>query len=242
MKESIQDKYYIEKEGDSFFQRNFANKDLPELRDHKKIIFDEIQESGILFEKVLEYGCNYGDLLFHLKKNQDIQKCVGIEASSDAITFGKQKFGDSVDFVNGTIANNKINDNPKFENYFDLIIIEDVFGWVSRETLLESVSNIDNVLKDGGFLFIRDFYPDKRTKTRNHHIKDTPVFNFKIPQSHANIFLSSGMYEIQWQKIFFDNLGISTSYKSENPFHYRWTDVILRKSISEYFEESKQIK
>ena len=103
MRESNQDKYYVEKEGDSFFQRNFANKDLPELRDQKKIIFDEIQESEISFQKVLEYGCNYGDLLFHLKKNHGIQECIGVEASNEAIIFGKQKFGDSVDLINGTI-------------------------------------------------------------------------------------------------------------------------------------------
>ena len=181
-------------------------------------------------------------LLFYLKKSQGIQECVGVEASNEAIIFGKQKFGDSVDIVNGTIANNNMNDDPKFENYFDLIIIDDVFGWVSRETLFESISNIDNVLKDGGFLFIRDFYPDKRSKTKNHHVQDSLVFNFKIPHSHASVFLASGMYEIQWQKVFFDNLGISTSYKSDNPFHYRWIDVILRKSNGEYFEESKQVR
>tara|TARA_Y100000782_G_C10094443_1_gene227618 strand:+ start:53 stop:781 length:729 start_codon:yes stop_codon:yes gene_type:complete len=242
MRESSQDKYYLEKEGDDFFKRNFANKDLSELRHSKKIIFEEIQESGISYQKVLEYGCNFGDLLFHFKQQQQVQECIGVEASNQAMTFGKQKFGNSINLVNGTIANNQINDDAKFENYFDLIIIDDVFGWVSRETLFQSISNIDNVLKDGGFLFIRDFYPDRRTKNRNHHVEDELVFNFKIPGSHASIFLTSGMYEIQWQKIFFDKIELSTSYKSDNPFHYRWVDTILKKSNSEYFEERKQIK
>ena len=113
---------------------------------------------------------------------------------------------------------------------------------LSRETLFQSISNIDNMLKDGGFIFIRDFYSDKRTKNRNHHVLDESVFNYKIPESHASIFLSSGMYTVEWQKIFYDHLGMSTSYKCDNPFNYRWTDVILKKSYNDYYIESKKIE
>ena len=37
---------------------------------------------------------------------------------------------------------------------------------------------------------------------------------------------------------FFDGLGISTSYKCDNPFNYRWTDVVLKKSYTKFFDES----
>ena len=242
MKESKQDKYYLKKEGNDYFQRNISQTQISEIRPLKKIIFDEIKESGISFNKVLEYGCNYGDLLYYMKKINVVQECIGIEASDDAIVFGKKKYSEDISLVNGTIANNKINDNPKFQNYFDLIIIDDVFGWVSRETLFQSISNIDNALKDGGFIFIRDFYPDGRTKNRNHHVLDEFVFNYKLPNSHASVFLASGIYTIEWQKIFYDHLGMSTSYKSDNPFNYRWVDVILKKSYNGYFVESKKIE
>lgn len=242
MKESIQDKYYLNKEGNRYFQRNISESDIPEIRMSKKIIFDEIKESGISFNNTLEYGCNYGDLLYYIKNNYDSQECIGVEASNEAITLGEKKYSDSISFVNGTIANNKINDNPKYQNYFDLIIIDDVFGWVSRETLFQSISNIDNALKEGGFLFLRDFFPDKKTKNRNHHVSDESIFNYKVPFSHASIFLASGIYEIEWQKIFYDTIGISTSYKSDNLFNYRWTDIILKKSYNEYFTESKKIE
>ena len=63
MKESKQDEYYLKKEGNSYFQRNISKTDTPEIRDSKKIIFDEIKESGISFNKVLEYGSSVFTLI-----------------------------------------------------------------------------------------------------------------------------------------------------------------------------------
>lgn len=242
MKDSKQDDYYLKIEGNSFFQRNFKNKKTPELRPNKQIIYDEIKQSKIKFSKVLEYGGNYADLLNYLKKNERIDEAICVDASNDALDFGRKNYGDSIKFVHGTISNNKINDDPAFQNFFDLIIIDDVFGWVSRETLFQSITNIDNLLAEGGFLFIRDFFPDKRIKNQNHHVKEGFVYNFKIPNSHASIFLASGIYEIEWQKVFYDDTEMSTNYKSDNPFIYRWADIILKKSHSGYFNEIKQIK
>ena len=101
---------------------------------------------------------------------------------------------------------------------------------------------IDNLLKDDGYLFIRDFNPDKLTKNQNHHVDEGFVYNYKLPNSHASIFLASGIYEIEWQKIYFDDTDISANYKSDNRFIYRWTDIILKKSYFKNFSESKQIK
>ena len=242
MKVSKQDDYYLKIEGNSFFQRNFKNKQIPELRFNKQVIYDEIIQSKIKFNRVLEYGGNYADLLNYLKTNKKIDEAVCIDASKEALDFGKQNYGDSIKFIHGTISNNQINDDPAFQNYFDLIIVDDVFGWVSRETLFQSISNIDNVLADDGFLFIRDFYPDKRIKNQNHHVEEGFVYNYKVPNSHASLFLASGIYEIEWQKVFFDDIGMSTNYKSDDRFIYRWTDIILKKSYSENFTEIKQIK
>ncbi|MGI0022373.1 MAG: class I SAM-dependent methyltransferase [Nitrososphaeraceae archaeon] len=241
MKNSKQDRYYLDVEGNDFFKRNLPKGNLPELRHNKALIYKNIINSGIKFEKVLEYGCNYGDLLYQIKKNNHKIQCFGVEASKDAVEFGNLKFGKNIKLIHGTVANNKINDNKKFQNYFDLIIIDDVFGWISRETILQSVANIDDLLTDGGHIFIRDFYPDKRLKTKNYHVKRGFIFNYKVPCSHAGIFLNSGIYEVEWETVFFDNIGISTKYKSDNKFIYRWTDIILKKSYNNYFLESKKL-
>jgi len=239
MKVSGQDNYYLHKEGDSFFERNFKNKDVPELRIGKQVILENIQKSKIEFNNVLEYGCCYADLLafFKTKYNKNV---VGVEASSQAIKFCKTQYNNSFPVIHGTIADNDVNRNPEYNGYFDLVIIDDVFGWVSRATLFESLANIDAMVKDGGYVFIRDFYPDRRIKNKNHHVTDAEVFNFKVPGSHSALFLASGMYETVFQQTYYDDIGISTTYKCDNSFNYRWTDVILQKSFSSYFNESQK--
>jgi SAM-dependent methyltransferase len=241
MKISDQDEYYRNKEGDDFFRRNFRGKELPELRPAKKVIAENLRASGIKFQSVLEYGCNYGDLLHFLRKEGLAEECRGVEASEEAVAFGRERYGSEIVLERGTIADNAVNDSEAFANHFDLAIIDDVFGWVSRQTILSSVANIDNMVADGGYVFIRDFWPDKRVKNRNHHVKDGDVFNFKVPGSHAQLFLATGMYEIHWQKVYFDDIGMSTGYKSDNPFNYRWTDIILKKSYQGFFWESKAL-
>ena len=120
MKKSKQDDYYLKVEGNSFFQRkNFKDKKVPELRLTKQIIYDEIKQSNIKFNRVLEYGGNYGDLLNYLKKNENIDEAICIDASNEALEFGRQNYGDSIKFSHGTIAHNQINDDPDFQNFFD---------------------------------------------------------------------------------------------------------------------------
>ena len=91
---SEQDNYYLQVEGDSFFERNFKNKDLPELRIGKQVILENIQKSKIEFNNVLEYGCCYADLLalFKTKYNKNV---IGVEASAQAIEFCKTKYNNS---------------------------------------------------------------------------------------------------------------------------------------------------
>lgn len=240
MKQSRQDEEYLKREGDDFFNRNFAGKELPELRSNKVVILDEIGQSRIAFKRVLEYGCNYGDILARFLDLGMAEECVGVEASAAAVEFGRSRYGGKVDLRQGTIADNPVNAEEGNAGRFDLIIVDDVFSWVSRETLLQSMANIDSVLADGGHIFIRDFWPDRRVKNQNHHVKDGSVFNYKLPGSHAQILIAMGCYEIQWQKIWYDDIGMSTDYKCDNSFNYRWTDVILRKSVGGYFNESKK--
>lgn len=241
MKTSKQDNYYLEREGDDFFRRNYAGKKAPELRAAKQVILDHIKGSGVAFSKVLEYGCCYGDILAYFKRNGDAEECVGVEASQEAIDYGASLYDCDVRFVHGVIADNDVNRDPANAQHFDLVIVDDVFGWVSRETVMQSVANIDAMIADGGSLFIRDFYPDKRVRNRNHHVENDDVFNFKLPGSHASLFLASGMYEVVSQRVFYDDIGMSTAYVCDNQFNYRWVDVVLRKSVIDYFDESKKL-
>ncbi len=240
---SKQDDYYLNTEGNNFFKRNFEDTQAQELRPSKRLIANHIANSHIEFERVLEFGCNYGDLLHHYREQG--KYCYGIEASSNAAKHGMSLYENSFEIEHGTICENALNTAAQQSSDdtegFDLIVIDDVFGWVSRETILQSIANIDALVNDGGYVFIRDFYPDKRVKNRNHHVTDADIYNFKVPGSHASIFLSTGTYEVHWQTTYFDNIGMSTDYKCDNAFNYRWTDIILKKSHRDYFDESLKL-
>ena len=235
MKKSKQDTHYFEHEGDNFFKRNFAGKTPPQLRGPKVSILEQILSAGKSFPRVLEYGCNYGDLLNRFLELGVSTYCVGVEASSSAIAFGRELYADRVVFHHGTIAENPINQAGEARAEFDLIIVDDVFGWVSRETIFESVANIHGVLADGGLLFIRDFLPNGKAKNPNHHVADGSVFNFKVPGSHSTLFLASGSYEVVWQRTFMDQTSMSANYKSKREFESRWADTVLKKSLTGYF-------
>src|SRR5262249_32600907 len=77
---------------------------------------------------------------------------------------------------------------------FDLVIVNFVFHWVDRSTLLRSVAEIDRVLPDGGFLLIGDFYPLLPQRVRYHHLPEQDVWTSK--QNYGDIFLSSNLYEM----------------------------------------------
>ena len=211
MKCSTQDECYLSVEGNAFFKRNFQGKELPELRDNKVAIYKQLKSSGVLFKRVLEYGCNYGDLLNYLVDKDVVGCAFGVEASSEAIAYGKETYGDSINLVHGSIADNEINNNTEFQSFFDLVIVDDVFGWVSRQTLLQSIANIDDVIAENGYLFIRDFYPDRRTKNKNHHVGDGSVFNYKVPGSHAAIFIATGSYDTVLQNVYYDKTAMSSN-------------------------------
>ncbi len=234
-----QDDYYLNREGDDFFTRNFEGKEVPHLRGNKQEILDFILESGVAFQRVLEFGCNYGDLLNHFASKMD-KVVAGVEASAKAVEFGRSIYVDQVELEHGTIAENTIVERPESQEFYDLVIADDVLGWVSREQILQSITNMDRCLKEGGFLFLRDFRPNKFTKNRNHHINDAEVFNFKLPGSHASLFLATGMYEVVYERVYYDKTAMSTAYECDNPFNYRWGDLILQKKKLDYFDEVKK--
>ncbi len=236
MKRSTQDDYYRSTEGDDFFDRCKPDV-IPPLRDNKTSVLRFVLDSRVEFKSVLEYGCQYGDLMNHFRTKMGVERCVGVEASAKAIAFGKELYGDRIEWYHGTIADNSLN-AAEDQGPFDLVIVEDVFGWISRETLFASIANIDDMLGEGGYLFIRDFLPGFRTRNANHHVKNAKIYNHKVPGSHTLIFQQSGMYEIWNQRVFWeldDRWVREGRVTREKMFDPRWQDVLLRKSFSDYF-------
>ena len=236
MAAETQDDVYLRQEGDAFFRRNTpGDADPMQLRPRKRALFDLIEQAGCRQpRRVLEYGCNYGDLLHHYATEGDAEAAVGVEVSAEAIKLGRSAYGDSVQLLHGSMADNPLATDPAYRGYFDLVIIDDVFCWVSRQTLFQSIANVDRALADGGFLFIREFLPGHSVRNRNHHVADAEVWCHKPKDTHARMFTASAVYEPVWRQVFLDGADAWAGAQGGR-FESRWQDSLLRKSYGDYY-------
>lgn len=234
MRASPQDRHYLAVEADAFFERNHAGADPSVLRAPKRRIADQLAEAGVRPQRVLEYGCGYGDLLHHYAVSAGAT-CVGVEPGKRAVELGTRAYGGELRLVQGTIADNPINADPASQRAFDLVIVDDVLCWVSRETLFQSIANIDDALADGGHLFIREFFPLANRRNRNHHVAVEEVYCHKPAGPHWSIFTASGVYAVVWQHVSMEPADRWVAETGRDPFESRWADTLLRKSSRDYW-------
>ena len=188
MKKSNQDQYYLDKEADDFFER--GKYDFSTLPDNKRSLVDGFKNliHKDQVENILEIGCHIGDLLNYSVKEFEATKGYGIEPSSKAVEEANKRFSKNCSVSRGVASEDQIFKSFPFCN---LIIINDVFCWISRESVLRSVANIDENLSEGGYLLIRDFFPDRKIRNQNMHVSDAEIFCHKVLGSHAQFFSSN---------------------------------------------------
>ena len=235
MKQSEQDRYYLDVEADRFFRRNMSDVDPASLRPYKRGLVERLTAAGVTPRRVIEFGCCFGDLLHHFATEGGAELAVGVEPSADAVARGRTAYGDTIRLEQGTLADNPISADPALSGTFDTIVIDDVFCWVSRETLFQSVANIDDLLADGGHLLIREFAPLHGKRNRNHHAAGEAIFCHKPAGPHYRIFTSGGTYAEVWQQVWLDRDDAWANASPDRRFEARWVDTVLRKSFDEYF-------
>lgn len=233
MNESAQDRCYLEREADAFFARCAADADPCALRPKKRSILAALDEAGVRPRSALEYGCSYGDLLAELARRD--ARCTGVEPSAAAVAKGRAAYGDRVRLEVGTMAANPINADPASRGAFDLAIVDDVLCWVSRETLFQSIANLDDALADGGHLFLREFLPDRNRRNRNHHVEGEDVWCFKPAGPHRQMLVAGGTYAVVHERVWIDP-DDGWARASGRPMEARWVDTLLRKSLAGWFE------
>jgi len=227
-----QDKVYLDKEANDFFNR--GKYDFNNLPDWKRELIDNFSDylNDKEISNVLEIGCHIGDLLDYSVKTFNANKGYGIEPSSDAVEEGKKRFSQKCHFMRGIAAQDEI-----FENIpaCDLVIINDVFSWISRASILRSVANIDEHISDNGYLIIRDYVPNHFIRNQNRHVEDHEVYCHKIIGSHAEIFKQIGNYQVLSSRVFTDlnlkrSITRSATFSPEySPSENRWMDILLQK-------------
>ena len=223
-----QDKFYSNFESNAFFERWKKNKknNSKKLRNNKKSIYEQLNKFVKLDRlRVLEIGCFIGDLLGYIKNKH---KCnvLGIEPSSKACKYGKENFGvkikNSTFFESSYFYLNKIN-----RKKYDLIIFDDVLSWVERDLILQTLSSADWLLKDNGFIYLRDFTPNNYFAVKNHHWPKKDIYNFKQMYGHKDLLLKTGKY-LEIYNNTYQSKNLQT-VKSNNIQSMIWSDTILKK-------------
>ena len=218
-----QDNIFLNSEGDNWFKRNMSA--LTGVHDQDFVV-NLIQLYNIAPENVLEIGASNGWRLNEISKIYDCN-CVAIEPSELAIKAGMEKYP-HVEFHRAVANELPFGDDRKF----DLVIINFVFHWISREQLFKSVSEIDRMLSDGGLLIIGDFMPDSPNKVNYHHIKDKQMWTYK--QDYTKLFTCSNIYKL---------IGHMTGHhetKKYDPFvddKSRMAVTLLKKDYGNYPEQ-----
>jgi SAM-dependent methyltransferase len=175
-----QDDHFLQYEGNNWYKRNSEHLSLTEDKPLQLIDLYALQP-----RRVLEVGASNGYRLaaLHERFGSEVH---AVEPSEQAIAAGRERYP-FIDFQHATAEAMDV--EPRS---FDLVIVQYVLHWIDRDSLLQSIANIDASLEWGGYLVLGDFQVAPRLKRRYHHIREQEVFTYK--QQYRDIFLSTGCY------------------------------------------------
>jgi SAM-dependent methyltransferase len=177
-----QDIIFSEGEGDAWFERNRAF-----YQQERDPVLNFLSSQSIEPRAILEIGASRGDRLAVLRDRYHAA-VTAVEPSSEAVADGRNHFPE----IRFFIATAKLLPLP--DESADLVIVNFVFHWIDRRSLLASAAEIDRVLKPEGNLLIGDFAPFEPKKSRYHHRPDLEMYTYK--QDYAAIFLATAGYRL----------------------------------------------
>ena len=178
----LQDNVFARSEGDRWFERN--RKALDGFDTAADLPLKILGLYDLHPERVVEIGAANGFRLaaIHARTGAAV---FAVEPSAEAILNGKATFP-CVTFVRGTAASVPLTET------FTLVIVNFVFHWIDRASLLRAVAEVDRLVQDDGYLLIGDFHPSNQLQVRYHHLAEEQLFTYK--QNYAATFLASGLY------------------------------------------------
>jgi SAM-dependent methyltransferase len=179
----LQDRLFGEGEGDRWFERN--RQALNTFDPAADLPIRLIGLYAIAPQRVLEIGAANGFRLAAIHERTGAET-VAVEPSALAVLNGKASFP-FITFIRGTASSVPLRDS------FDLVIVNFVFHWIDRRSLLRSAAEVDRLVCDGGYLLIGDFFPANQLRVRYHHLEGEEVYTYK--QNYAEMFLASGIYQ-----------------------------------------------
>ncbi len=217
----LQDEIFSSGESDAWFRRNRAV-----LEDAAKAdpVLDVLRQHVLAHQpaSVLDVGCSNGWRLAQLEALLPAgARLACFDASAEAIESAKQRhpnFDAKCALVSAI----------PFAGSFDLVIVACMLCWVGRESLMQSIAEIDRCVAPGGDLVVADFDPDEPARRRYHHRADVEMFTYK--QDYAQLFLDAGRYT-QLSRSVFQPGGVLTplDQRAAIPSDERFSVSVLRK-------------
>jgi len=209
-------------EGDAWYRRNQAHLDNSQAAQSNDVryICDTLMPFKERIWNVLEVGCSSG-IKLEVICNELSAKGNGIEPSEQAVIDGNKRIKNcDIELVHG--SGERL---PFAENSFDLVCFAFCLYLFDRNSLMQSLAEVDRVLKPGGFLAITDFDPGSPRKRSYSHFSG--VYSYK--QNYASFYTQTGLYDLvgkhsfSHRSDFFDQIAderVSTQilYKETDPF------------------------
>lgn len=210
---------FKKEEADNWFLRNISFVENENNKVHLNHLISWLLPFKAEIKNILEIGCGSGHALNYLCEKLEATG-VGVDPSKKAINYATKNFPEELSFIVGTA--DKIN-LP--ESSFDFIHLGFFLYLIDREDYFKTISEVDRLVKPGGFISILDFDPLHNNKREYHHKKG--LFSFKNKNSH--IFTSTGHYSLV-NKISFSH---ENMYFSKDP-HERCELCLLYKETDPY--------
>ena len=187
MSKKYQKSIFLNSEGDSWFNRNKVS-----IEKNEKNILDIFLPFINSKDKILEIGCSDGNnlnYLFNKLPNHKLE-LYGIDPSKKSIKSGRHLYK-NFNLKVGT------SDKLEFDNkFFDIVICGFFLYLVDRDLLFRTVSEIDRVLKEDGFLVLVDF--DVPFPLSNDYIHYKGIKSYK--NDYSKFFTGGGHYTIVGKK------------------------------------------
>jgi SAM-dependent methyltransferase len=189
----------------------------PDFFNHGKIFLDEINEllssvhkSIDKCNKILDFGCGCGRMLFPLAKLVDPSKIFGTDIDNDAIKWLLQKAN-----IFGGLKTNSHNPPLDFkEATFDLIYSVSVFTHLPEKMQFEWLNELSRITVTGGYVIL--------SIHGNNHIK-------KLPKELQGILKERGFYYPN------SNIGTTEGLPRFYQTTYHTKEYVINK-WSKYFE------
>lgn len=179
-----QENIFIDQEADAWFERNSTKVTKPvSINDMviEGILSINLPKSG----SFIDLGGGVGAVSARITKLYPKWSGTVLEPSKKAIKHGSKIFP-WINFISGSISKKK--DMPK--KVYDMAIISMVFTWIDRNLLTQAVANIDNLVRPGGYIIIKDFYTPNPKVNNYHHAEG--VLTYK--QDYPLLFTSTNLY------------------------------------------------